>query len=107
MNYFKKDGQVYAYDDEQVAAGYGKGMAKLSKAEVDALENPSMTEEQMKESEIAQDKLFLSNTDWIVAKIGEASMLGSDTKPMIDQYAEQLEQREQARIRIRITEGRA
>lgn len=107
MNYFKKDGQVYAYDDDQVAAGYGSDMTRLSKSEVQDIENPKLTDDQMKESEIAQDKSFLAGTDWIVAKIGEASMLGADTKPIVEQYAVQLEQREQARIRIRIAEGRA
>lgn len=107
MNYFKKDGQVYAYDDEQVAAGFGEGMTPLTDKEVYAIEHPSLTEDEMKEWEISQDKLLLTTTDWIVAKIGEASMLGQDTKPLLEQYAEQLEQRELARVRIRIAEGRA
>lgn len=66
-----------------------------------------LTDEEMKASEIEQDKAFLASTDWIIAKIGEASFTGQDTKPLIDQYAEQLQSREIARIRIRISEGLA
>jgi len=107
MHYFKKDGQVYAYSDSQVAVGYGAGMTPLTDKEVYAIEHPSLTEDEMKAWEIEQDKLFLTTTDWIAAKIGEASMLGQDTKPLLEQYAEQIEQRELARVRIRIAEGRA
>ena len=68
---------------------------------------PPMTEEQMREAEIAQDKAYLASTDYIVTKIAEASALGQDTPPLLQQYAAELEQRELARVRIRINEGRA
>lgn len=66
-----------------------------------------VTEDEMKASETEQDKAFLASTDWIIAKIGEASFTGQDTSPIIEQYSSQLEEREKARIRIRINEGRA
>lgn len=68
---------------------------------------PGMTEQEMKDSEIAQDKQFLADTDWIVAKMGEASFTGQDVAPLLEQYADQLTERENARVRIRINEGRA
>lgn len=68
---------------------------------------PGFTEQEMKEEEIRQDKQFLADTDWIVAKMGEASFTGQDVTPMIEQYATQLADRENARVRIRINEGRA
>lgn len=41
MNYFKDEsGAVYAYDDEQVAQGYGANLAPMTPAEIDAHLNP-------------------------------------------------------------------
>lgn len=68
---------------------------------------PPVSEEEMRQSEIEQDKQYLADTDWIIAKMGEASFTGKDSSPLIEQYAEQLKERENARIRIRINEGRA
>lgn len=67
---------------------------------------PPMTEEQMREAEIARDKSYLASTDYIVTKIAEASALGQDTQPLLQQYATELEQRELARVRIRANEVR-
>lgn len=106
--YFKnKNGDVFSYDSESQAAEYGPSdLVRMTQDEVQSHENPVMTEEQMKEAEIAQDKQLLADTDWIIAKISEAALIGQDTQPLVEQYAAQLEQREQARIRIRIAEGR-
>lgn len=42
MNYFKDEsGAVYAYDDEQVAQGYGTDMTAMTPEEVDAHLNPT------------------------------------------------------------------
>lgn len=71
------------------------------------IEHPPKTEEEMRQSEIEQDKKFLADTDYVVAKIGEASLLGQDTGPLLGQCKETLEARENARIRIRINEGRS
>lgn len=51
MKYFKtKDGEVCAYDEEQVAAGYPlEPMAELTGEEVEAHCNPPKTEEQLRE----------------------------------------------------------
>lgn len=67
----------------------------------------AMTEEEMKAFEIEQDKAFLASTDWIIAKIGEATFIGQDTATLISRYAVEIERRELARVRIRIAEGRA
>lgn len=71
------------------------------------IDPPPMTEDQLKEYEIYQDKKYLADTDWIIARIGEASLSGQDTAPLLAQYATEIEQRELARVRIRIAEGRA
>jgi len=45
MNYFKdKNNKVFAYDDEQVAQEYGKGLTSITKAEVDRLLAPTLAE---------------------------------------------------------------
>lgn len=65
-----------------------------------------VTEDEMKQAEILQDKQYLADTDWIIAKIGEVSLTGQDTALLVAQYQSQLDAREQARIRIRLNEGR-
>lgn len=65
-----------------------------------------LTEQEMKDAEIAQDKQYLAETDWVIAKISEASFTGQDVAPLLEQYASQITGRENARVRIRINEGR-
>lgn len=65
-----------------------------------------LTEEELKALEIAQDKQYLADTDYIVTKIGEASLLGQDISELLARYSADLERRELARIRIRIAESR-
>lgn len=50
MNYYKdSNGNVYAYDDEQVAMGLAAGMTPITPEEVEAHTNPPKTEEQLRE----------------------------------------------------------
>ena len=50
MNYFKNtSGDVFAYDDEQVAAGLPGDMAEMTPAEVESHVNPPKTEAQLRE----------------------------------------------------------
>lgn len=109
MKYFKNaNGDVFSYENQEDRDIYGApDLVPMTPDEVHAHIYPVMTEEQMKQSEIDQGKLYLAETDWIIAKIGEASMLGQDTGPLIEQYKERLDAREIARIRIRQNEGRA
>ena len=109
MIYFKNpNGEVFAYSTLEDREQYGApGLVAMTPGEVSAHLYPVMTDEQMKQSEIEQDKQYLADTDWVVAKIGEASLLGQDTSPLIDQYKTQLDAREISRIRIRQNEGRA
>ena len=65
----------------------------------------AMTEEEMKQAEIEQDKKYLADTDWIISKISEASLTGQDTEPLLVQYDAQIKEREMARVRLRIAEG--
>jgi hypothetical protein len=110
MRFFYKDagGQVYEYETPDDRDQFGAAdLVAMTAKEVDAHLHPVMTEEQMKQSEIEQDKRYLADTDWIVAKIGEASLLGQDSVSLIEQYQKELDAREIARIRIRQNEGRA
>lgn len=54
MNYYKtQSGEVYAYDDEQVAQGWVKdGLTPMPEAEIDAHLNPPITLEQAKQSKL-------------------------------------------------------
>lgn len=47
MNYFKKDALVYAFDDSQVAQGYGSNMEPMTPEELDAHLNPPKPKEQL------------------------------------------------------------
>lgn len=47
MNYYRKDGAVYAYDDDQAAAGLADGMTPMTPDEVEAHVNPPPTPEQV------------------------------------------------------------
>ena len=47
MNYFKNtNNKIFAYDDEQVAQGYGKDLTALTQAEFDAMMQPTLVEVQ-------------------------------------------------------------
>lgn len=109
MKYYKNTaGDVFAYETQGERDQYGAAnLVAMTPGEVAAHLYPVMTDEQMKQSEIAQDKQYLADTDWVVAKIGEASLLEQDTSPLIEQYRTQLDTREISRIRIRQNEGRA
>lgn len=101
--------EITAEQHAELLAGQAAGLVISADTEGRPIliDHPPMTEEQIRVAEIAQDKKYLSDTDYIVLKIFEASALGQDTAPLLEQYAEQLDAREQARIRIRVNEGRA
>lgn len=107
MIYYKsKTGEVFAYESEDEREQFGGAdLVRMTPAEVETHLQPAMTEQQIREAEIAQDRAYLVSTDYIVTKIAEASALGQDTQPLLQQYANELEQRELARVRIRVNEG--
>ena len=109
MIYYKNiNNEVFAYETQGERDEFGApDLVAMTPDEVADHLYPVMTDEQMKQSEIDQDKRYLADTDWIVAKIGEASLLGQDTSPLIEQYKTQLDTREISRIRIRQNVGRA
>lgn len=47
MKYYKKENTVYAYDNEQLAQGYGKDMTPMTDEEVELHINPPKTAEQL------------------------------------------------------------
>lgn len=67
MNYFKHEGSVYAFDDEQVKQGWGSNMTRMSKKAIEKHLNPTKTIEQIKSeySTKVQDHL-----DFTASKLG-------------------------------------
>lgn len=76
MKYFKQNNEVYAYDDDQLAQGYGKDMTPMTDEEVELHINPPKTDEQL----VAEAKAEA------LAKIAllEASQLRSIRELMLD-----------------------
>lgn len=68
MKYFRKDNQVYAYDDEQISQGYGKDMTPMTDEEVELHINPPKTAEQLKAEAKAEALAYLASTDWYIVR---------------------------------------
>jgi len=64
MKYFRKDNTVYAYDEQQLAMGYGKDMTPMTAEEVELHINPPKTEEQLLEEKISEAKSLLDTTEF-------------------------------------------
>lgn len=72
-----------------------------------------LTEEQIAEIEAMDTKLnqiedakqLLADTDWVVVKIQEASLLGEDTTALLAQYQDVLDARVEARATINSLES--
>lgn len=71
MKYFKKDNEVYAYDEQQLAQGYGKDMIPMTDEEVELHINPIPTEAQILEAKQQEAQSYLDSTDWIKSKYVE------------------------------------
>ena len=108
MKYYKnpETNQVYAYESDGSQDSYIKpGLVDITEQEAMELANPPappLTEEEMKQAEIEQDKKFLLDHDWISSKLFQMEKLGMDTTEEVEKYREVLEQCEAARVRIRI-----
>lgn len=63
MKYFKQNNTVYAYDDEQLALGYGKDMTPMTDEEVELHINPPKTEAQILAEKLQVAQAFLDKTD--------------------------------------------
>lgn len=107
MKHYKNtQGEVYAYETEAEREQYGSAdLVAMTQEEVNEHLNPQPTAEQLLETEIAQAKAYLSETDYIVLKIGEAMALGQDVAPLLEQYSAELGARELARESIRAAEA--
>ena len=71
MNYFKHNGQVFAYDDEQVEMGLAGEKTAMTPEEVDAHLNPKPTPEQEQERINTEARAYLAETDWYVIRLQE------------------------------------
>ena len=60
-----------------------------------------LTEEYLDELIASEaDVKILADSDWIVAKIQEASILGEDTAPLLEKYSSELQARKTARANL-------
>ena len=57
------------------------------------------------ETQLAEAKQYLLDTDWVVVKINEAQVLGNDIQPLIEKYTVELAKRLEARDIINSLEG--
>jgi hypothetical protein len=92
MNYFKtQNGDVYAYDAEQVAAGCGSNMTAMTPEEVGAHINPPKTPEQLQAEINHAARTYLLSTDWYIIRLQET---GDPVPPEV------LTERQAARQRV-------
>jgi len=61
---------------------------------------PPPSAEELAAREVAEAKAYLASTDWIIAKIGEAQMMGQPIDGLLEKYAGELAQRQEARGKI-------
>jgi len=72
MNYFKtQNGDVYAYDAEQVAAGLAGDKTPMTAEEVEAHLNPPKTAEQVQAEINHAARAYLLSTDWYIIRLQE------------------------------------
>lgn len=77
MNYFKHNGVVFAYDDDQVALGYGVDMTPMTAEEIEAHKNPTPTLEQLVSIERAWRDSELYRADIELNKVQDGMGAGS------------------------------
>ena len=66
MNYYKNDNnKVFAYDDEQVAQGYGADFTAITEEEALTITNPPETFEQAMEDLRTKRNNLLADTDYL------------------------------------------
>ena len=71
-NYYKdSNGNVYAYDDSQVAAGLAGDKTAMTPEEVEAHINPPPTPEQLQQQVNTEARAYLAETDWYVIRLQE------------------------------------
>lgn len=76
MKYFKNENnEVFAYDDEQISAGYSKELVQITKEEILAITNPPKTEEQIQIEKSQEALTLLNSTDWKVIRELERMLL--------------------------------
>lgn len=107
MKYFKNNNnKIFAYDNEQIAQGYGTNLTSITKKEADAINKAKEDEHKASvEYQLAEAKTYLADTDWIIVKISEASAMGTDVEELKTKYAEELIGRSEARNKINELEG--
>ena len=92
MNYYKdSNGNVYAYDDEQVSASLASDKTPMTLEEVEAHINPPPTLKQIQEQTNSEARSYLLSTDWYIVRHQETS------QPVPEEV---LEARSQARSRV-------
>jgi len=94
MNYFKNtNNEIFAYDDEQVAQGYGKDLTALTQAEFDAMMQPTLVE-------VQSSKISEINT-----LCGKAIISGFTSSALGSAHTYQSEQTDQLNLVGAVTAG--
>lgn len=80
MKFFKdKSGQVFGYDNDQIAMGLHKGLKAMTDAEVEAHKNPPPTDDQLAGQARFQRAKLLIEADTLINIAEDA---GADTKAL-------------------------
>lgn len=72
-----KDGQIYAYDKEQVAAGLAAGMDQLTASETKAHMTPKPTRQQVEELRLAAYADPFTGSDRYVSEANRLALMGA------------------------------
>lgn len=86
MKYYKNTNhQIFAYDDEQIEEGYGADLTAITEEEMKVLTTYIPTKEEEINTQIAEAKQYLSDTDFYMtvdkyAELDEAKKVELTTK---------------------------
>jgi len=72
-----EDGQIYAYDKEQVAAGLAEGMTALTAAQTKAHMAPRLTRQQVEELRLAAYADPFTGSDRYVSEANRLALIGA------------------------------
>lgn len=74
MKYYKTlNNEVFAYDDEQVAQGYGTDLTAITEDEMKVLTTYIPTREDEINTQIAEAKTYLADTSWYIERLNDPS----------------------------------
>lgn len=87
-------------EDESYDAEIREYIESIAEEDIQPFEPYVPTQYQLDQAELAEKYAYLVNTDWVVVKIQEASLLGEDTSSLTAQYQDIIDERRASRTRI-------